>query len=1168
MKITALEVEGFGAWSGLKLESLSSGLNVLFGPNEAGKTTLLEFIRSVLYGFSPLRRRYLPPLAGGRAGGSIVGVSAQGRFQIHRYDEPPGAGGAGAVTLLNADGTPLPEDSLNTLLAHVDETVFNHVFAVGLADLQQLGVLNGTEAAAMLYRLSLGFDRVSLVEVMREVEAARNRILDQHGGSCEVMQLVAQQERLRAERDEACTLTRRYARLAAQRDQIDRETARLQEDLRQLRLEAVAVRVALAQYERWHRRRALDEQLALLGDAGEIPEVLLRRLDAIGRRIVRQRHALVRVGHRQREIRAQLAGLGVNRALWRFAPRIEALKEQTSWIATLQKQVAELETEIGQLESQAAAERQRLGLGDARGAGGWSALSSRALAALRDPARKLGRLRRQLQQAQHQAASARHTAQTLSAQIQSALSARSEHDLASAVERVSGQVTQLRRRVQLDERIDQLGRTQVELDEESHRLLEHQLLPVPLVIGLGALFVLGVVLLMAGLFIPRSLLGAMSWPLALLGVAAAGAAVAAKYLIERTTARRIDECQRQIHMVQLQLKQAKQERQALDEQLPRGAGAITSRLQAAEQDLAALEELVPLDARRQAALQEAEGAAKRARQAEEELAAAERRWREALLKAGLPEHLTSKQARDLLLRSDDVADVQRRLERRYEEFQQRTSELESLKARLAQLASDCQVTPQSSEPVQQVRQLAEELAQQEARRKRRDTLRAHLRRLERRRERLRTAIRRLRRRRRELLRGSGVSDEEALRKKLAEAARAEELRRERQALQREIEAALAGSCDEQTVAAQLEGTSRDDLEARLGQLETRVHAAEAHLQQRFEARGRLHEQLKVLAEDRTPATTQLALGVLAKKLQVAIDRWRALALTSHILQSLRAKYQRERQPQTLLDASGYLEQLTEGRYRRVWTPLEEDVLLVDDAGGKALSLELLSQGLREQLFLSLRLALVHGYARRGVELPMVLDDVLVNFDAQRAKAACAVLRDFARAGHQLFVFTCHEHIAKLFQNLQVEVAELPHDGDRLAAFTSADPDDTPGRRRAKRRVRPEPPSEPVPQPLVAQLEPALPPEQQSPAGEPFQVERSREHEGPPWGGWLTPWDEPWGEEPGEERENLYPSRSSQDEALPLDQRVDEPPEDDSWRPYDVPDPADHYEDGLGRADAA
>ena len=56
MKISDLQIDGFGVWSDLKLERFSDGLTVFCGPNEAGKTTLMQFIRSVLYGFSTERR--------------------------------------------------------------------------------------------------------------------------------------------------------------------------------------------------------------------------------------------------------------------------------------------------------------------------------------------------------------------------------------------------------------------------------------------------------------------------------------------------------------------------------------------------------------------------------------------------------------------------------------------------------------------------------------------------------------------------------------------------------------------------------------------------------------------------------------------------------------------------------------------------------------------------------------------------------------------------------------------------------------------------------------------------------------------------------------------------------------------------------------------------------
>ena len=52
MKLTHLEVGRFGVWRDLSLPLTSSELNVIFGPNEAGKTTLMRFLRGMLFGFS------------------------------------------------------------------------------------------------------------------------------------------------------------------------------------------------------------------------------------------------------------------------------------------------------------------------------------------------------------------------------------------------------------------------------------------------------------------------------------------------------------------------------------------------------------------------------------------------------------------------------------------------------------------------------------------------------------------------------------------------------------------------------------------------------------------------------------------------------------------------------------------------------------------------------------------------------------------------------------------------------------------------------------------------------------------------------------------------------------------------------------------------------------
>ena len=81
MNISEIHVQDFGAWHDLTLGELSPQATVFYGPNEAGKTTLLNVIRTVLYGFSDKRcKKYLPPAQGTRVGRFSARVRYFGRL--------------------------------------------------------------------------------------------------------------------------------------------------------------------------------------------------------------------------------------------------------------------------------------------------------------------------------------------------------------------------------------------------------------------------------------------------------------------------------------------------------------------------------------------------------------------------------------------------------------------------------------------------------------------------------------------------------------------------------------------------------------------------------------------------------------------------------------------------------------------------------------------------------------------------------------------------------------------------------------------------------------------------------------------------------------------------------------------------------------------------------
>ncbi|MGQ9574411.1 MAG: AAA family ATPase [Thermoguttaceae bacterium] len=1091
MKITALEVEGFGVWSGLRLDPIPEGLTLFYGPNEAGKTTLVQFIRAVLYGFSPERQGYLPPVHGGRAGGSVWVSGQSGPCVITRHPSLDPARPGEELLIFGPDGSRQGEALLNRLLGDVDEKLFNYVFAVGLRELQELAALEDTQAAALLYNLSVGMATGWLVELMRELAALRSRLLDPSGGPCQIVQLLAERQKLRRELAGLDWLSRRYEALAHQRAGLDREIARLEQQTQQLGRQLRMLELAAALRPQWEKQRLLDQEGSGLELAERMPHEAVGRFERLSAALARRRKQQAELKRQWEGLCQQAAELQLHAALLRNAPRIEALQEQQRWVAALETQVSELETLIGQAEAEYNSEQQRVGLEGQHVP--W--ISPRWRDVLRRPARALHACRKRLEHARRQLQQSEQTARSLAEQIRFSLDARGHRELGEATQQAGGLVAQLRRRTQLDHRLEELDRRRSELREQAEGLIDREMLPVSVIVGLGGVFVAGVVLVMLKLWdllSETSLLGDLGWPLALLGVLATAAAVLTKWILEQSNARQIEACHRQIRVLEHQMVQTRQEREELDRQLPAGEGPASSRLQSAEQDLAGLEELVPLDAQRQAAQRQAEVAAASVQKAEADLAVATRRWNEAIAAAGLPEGLSPKQVRELAVRVGQMNRSEQTLQQLRQELRKRSEELRALTDRIEQLARDVGFGGQGQSALDRLRLMVEELGRQRARLQRRQALARQARRLRRKYARLAAAVAELRHRRQIILEEAGAGDPEQFRRRAAAWQQAESLRHQRELLSRQIQAAIAGLASQPEIDQILQEHTPASLDQRRQEIQARLAACQSQLHQRLQQRGQLVEALKSLAEDRTPAIKQLQLATVQKRLRDAVGQWQVLSVIGQALQSVRKTYEQTRQPECLQEASAYLCPMTLGRYRRVWTPLGEDVLWVDDAAGKPYRVELLSHGVREQLFLCLRLALAGYYARRGAALPMILDDVLVNFDAQRCRAAAGVLRQFAAAGHQLLVFTCHEHIAELFDQLGVEVKQLP-DHAELRPSAGVAPQTRPGPR--QRAGRPE-----RVYGVVASQEPAAP----APSG--AGGELAEQPAGPPMGN-LPGWEE-------------------------------------------------------------
>ncbi|AYM02931.1 ATP-binding protein [Levilactobacillus yiduensis] len=128
MHLNRLTIYGFGHFHDRTFD-LSAGLNFLLGANEAGKSTLTQFITAIFFGFPTKKHPALryEPLDGSRFGGEIAFTQAGIDYLVSRTDGPHG----GKVTLRDTShDLDLPAANLARLLAPVDGQLFASVYAI------------------------------------------------------------------------------------------------------------------------------------------------------------------------------------------------------------------------------------------------------------------------------------------------------------------------------------------------------------------------------------------------------------------------------------------------------------------------------------------------------------------------------------------------------------------------------------------------------------------------------------------------------------------------------------------------------------------------------------------------------------------------------------------------------------------------------------------------------------------------------------------------------------------------------------------------------------------------------------------------------------------------------------------------------------------------------
>jgi len=207
-----------------------------------------------------------------------------------------------------------------------------------------------------------------------------------------------------------------------------------------------------------------------------------------------------------------------------------------------------------------------------------------------------------------------------------------------------------------------------------------------------------------------------------------------------------------------------------------------------------------------------------------------------------------------------------------------------------------------------------------------------------------------------------------------------------------------------------------ELEAAVAAAQRRTLEAEGVRDDLLESRGTIDGRLQRSADESASAEMRLAEAGLVERITESLESYAVKMVAAGLLEDSLEAYEAERQPAVIQRAQEIFSALTGGRYTRVATPLGKFEPSVRSGSAVGKPPERLSRATAEQLFLALRLSYIENLADAHSALPVLMDDVLVNFDDVRRRAAAEVIADFA-ACRQVVFFTCHPATVEAFADV-------------------------------------------------------------------------------------------------------------------------------------------------------
>ena len=1041
MRFEEIYIDGFGVFHDYHIPDLTPGLTIFVGPNEAGKSTLLSFQKQILFGFPNRRSKLNPylPLSGGNHGGRlIVSDGDNTRYKIERYSK-----GANNVKVILPDGSTGGTTELSNLLGHADKDIFENIYAFGLTELQDFETLGSKAVKGRIYSAGTGIGTISLSEAQKKLETEAGNLFKKRGSKQEINALFSEikdmNSKLREIEKDAQNFDDRHKEL----EETTNEIKSVKGERDQIRTELDRTTNLIAVWEDWRKIQEAKEYLQKIPEIENFPENGMEMLERNIEKIEELNESVSEKNEGIERIKIQKSVIKIDeKPLSNREKIVELQKGQDKYISAvgdlptlterLKRGKEDLKESLHEIGSDW--DEEKLSKFD---------ISIPAKEMVRKKHTTIEEIRENIRDTKKDAEGIDRDLENIKAEVDGVdthLKTQSLQQIDEQKLEQQGKSLQLLRVNYPNLKVKEAEMRNFEERGELFDILKPQqtepfsklpFWPALMFIAAGAISLILSILgnnLTIGIIV-----------LAILSISAIVYIILSRR--ERPTAtpeeskdkkaedliKRSENLSERKKKLGLDLQKIKSE--MLSNAQICGFGDIPdpqlienkySELQMSYTNMLKSNELKEqqktLEQRLEKRNKEANITKERLETLRKEEEKTQKEWKNWLTGMGLKVELTPDGTIDIFATINTCREKKKSIEETKSRINAIQGYIKEYETKISSVIEDCDRKKEEINVIVELERITEDLDQAVEDGKTLEQLDIDEKNLE---LELRNLEEKLKERQStvsELLSQGSAESETQFRENARNWENRNELTNEIIQAEQNIKRISGGGRVYHDFVTELKETNPGSLKRDELRLKERFEEMENNLSELTKRQGGIDKEIEQIERSGAGSSLRMEKNVKMQKLKEKSDEWSILILARTIMDKAIKKYEQERQPGVIREAQSFFSKMTLGRYSRIYAPLNEAKIYVEDKDGRQKDILDLSRGTAEQLYLTLRFGFIREFNKRSESLPIIFDDILVNFDPERFRAACEAIKELSKT-NQILYFTCHPESVDLLTEI-------------------------------------------------------------------------------------------------------------------------------------------------------